>query len=362
MHHKRLVSFAVVWLFIISGLFVSGCGDDDKGNNPAASTSLPGTWAPVGTGIGIGSSGLASALFVSGDTLFFGGYFDSIDNIHAHNIAAWHDSSWGPLGAGVTGGTVMALTTHSGYVVAGGAFDHAGGASANHIALWDGSSWGTLGSGRGTAIFALAEFLTALFTGGNSGTNGGLSFVTGMGWTTLASNITVRALTVYNDTLIIGGTFSDFGNDSGDAVFAFNGMNSSSLGSGIAGSVYALAVYDGRLIAGGSFTSAGGVTANNIAAWDGSSWTPLGSGINGPIVALTVWNNQLVVGGSFSTAGGISAKCIAAWNGSAWKSLGSGVDGVVWAVTTYGTKLVAAGEFTSAGGVAARGIAAWTPQ
>jgi hypothetical protein len=354
--------FMAACLLIIAGLLAVGCGNDDKGNNPVTSNSLPGAWASVGTGIGVGDLGQATALAVYGDSLILGGDFDSVDNIAAHSIAAWNGSSWGPLGAGVTGGPVRAFTMLSGYLVAGGEFDHVGAITGNHVAIWDGSSLVPLSTGRATDVLALAEYQNVLFTGGDTGTNGGLSFYNGMSWTTLASDITVRALTVYNDTLIIGGSFSDFGNASGDNIFAFNGMGSSSLGSGINGTVHALTVYNDKLIAAGSFTSAGGDSVSNIAAWDGSSWTPLGSGIAGTVLGLTVWDNRLIACGQFSTAGGKSAACIAAWDGSSWKSLGSGMNATVYAVTSYGIKLIACGNFTTAGGTAARGIAAWTPE
>ncbi len=362
MHSSRFSILALAGLVMMAGWLAVGCGDDDKVNTPVTSNSLPGAWAPVGTGIGVGDLGQATALIVTGDSLMLGGDFDFVDSITAHSIGVWDGSSWGPLGGGVTGGPVRAFTEYSGYLITGGEFDHAGGITANRVAFWDGSSLVPFPTGRGTDVFALAVFQTALLTGGATGANGGLGAFTGMSWTTLASNITARALTVYNDTLIIGGTFSDLGDDSGDNIFAFNGMGSSSLGSGINGTVNALTVYNGKLIAAGSFTVAGGVGVSNLAAWDGSAWTPLGSGINGVVFGLTVWDNRLIACGQFSTAGGKGAACIAAWDGSSWKSLGSGMNATVYAVTAYGIKLIACGNFTTAGGVSARGIAAWTPQ
>ena len=362
MHSLRFSVITKACLFIIASLLAVGCGDDDKGNNPATPTSLPGAWAPVGTGIGIGDLGQGTALAVVGDSLILGGDFDFVDSVTAHSIAVWDGSSWGPLGGGVTGGPVRAFTEYGGLLIAGGEFDHVGAITANHAVVWDGAALVPLSTGRSTDIFALAVFQTVLFTGGASGTNGGLSFFNGLSWVTLGSDLYVRALTVYKDTLIIGGTFSDFGNDSGDNIFGFTGMNSLSIGTGINGSVYALAVYDDKLIAGGNFSSAGGVSISNIAAWDGSTWAPVGGGINGVVYGLTVWDNRLIACGQFSTVGGKSAACIAAWDGSTWKTFGSGMNATVYAVTAYGTRLIACGNFTSAGGVAARGVAAWTPQ
>src|SRR3990167_8818692 len=77
--------------------------------------------------------------------------------------------------------------------------------------------------------------------------------------------------------------------------------------------VNTLTVYNNELIAGGSFTTAGGVLANRIAKWDGSSWSTLGSGMNDTVFTLTTWDSDgpggqpevLVAGGSFTTAGGV---------------------------------------------------------
>jgi hypothetical protein len=77
--------------------------------------------------------------------------------------------------------------------------------------------------------------------------------------------------------------------------------------------VYFLTVYNDRLIAGGSFTTAGGISANRIATWDGTSWQPLGSGMNGEVMSLTVYNGQLIAGGRFTTAGSSVSAYLARW-------------------------------------------------
>ena len=367
MRYAGIFCFAAVCCFVIGGMFIGGCSDDDEVSNPVPPKPLAGVWAPVGTGEGISFLGQASAFTVYDSKLILGGFFSSVDSVAVNNIAAWDGSSWAPLGGGITGGPVRALTPWAlpGFLIAGGGFDHAGGVSANNVAAWDGSNWFPLGSGRGDVVFALAEYMTVLFAGGDRDANGGWAFFNPMGgsWQTLSPDMYVSAFTIYDNKLIIGGSFSDIGSDSADNIVAFTeNMVIEPLGIGIQGSVFSLTVYNGKLIAGGYFSSAGGVSVNNIAAWDGSAWARLETGLNSGVYGLTVVGNLLIAGGQFTNAGGTGGKYIAGWDGTSWKTLGTGTDGMVWAVTTLGNQVIAGGDFTAAGGVNAHGIASWTPQ
>jgi hypothetical protein len=169
----------------------------------------------------------------------------------------------------------------------------------------------------------------------------------------------VYCLTVYNGSLIAGGSFTTAGGGAANRIARWNGSNWQQLGSGMNGNVNALTVYNGELIAGGGFTTAGGVAADSIDRWDGSSWQPLGSGINNYVSTLTVYNGELIAGGFFATAGGVDANSIARWDGTSWQTLGSGMNKSVSALTVYNGELIAGGSFTTAGGVAANRIARW---
>ena len=80
----------------------------------------------------------------------------------------------------------------------------------------------------------------------------------------------------------------------------------SPLGAGLNNTVVTAGVYDNLLIVGGSFTTAGDTAATRIASWNGSTWAPLGSGLdNGPI-CFSQWDNKLIVAGNFVTAGGVT--------------------------------------------------------
>jgi hypothetical protein len=75
--------------------------------------------------------------------------------------------------------------------------------------------------------------------------------------------------------------------------------------------VYALAVHNSSLFVGGTFTTVGNITVNRIARWDGLNWSSVGSGMNVNIYSLCSAGNELYATGNFTTAGGTNANRIA---------------------------------------------------
>jgi hypothetical protein len=137
----------------------------------------------------------------------------------------------------------------------------------------------------------------------------------------------------------------------------------SPMGSGVNGNVYAITMYNNRIIVAGSFNNAGGVSVNNIAQWDGSSWASLGFGFDGAVYALAVWNGELYAGGHFTHSASNNLNHIGHWNGSGWDQVGNvfagyGVDGDVKAMIVY-NGLVVGGSFYHAGHNPANNIARW---
>src|SRR5436309_7941036 len=141
------------------------------------------------------------------------------------------------------------------------------------------------------------------------------------------------AIQEYNGDLITGGNFDTAGSIQARRIARWNGTSWFPLGTGTSGgllgigTVRALTIFNGDLIVGGYFTDAGGVAANRIAKWNGTSWSALGTGVSGAapyVEALIVYNNQLIVGGTFDTAGGIPCAGLAKWNGTSWSAMGSG--------------------------------------
>lgn len=271
-------------------------------------------------------AGFVYALVEYNGDLIAGGTFqwDQGLNTQLNNIARWDGTAWRPLGSGVNS-IVYALTVYNGDLIAGGYFSDAGGINVNYIARWDGTNWQPMGSGMG----------------------GGGTFYP-----------YVMALTVYNDTLIAGGYFTTAGGVSALRIAGWDGSQWHALAEGMGGggtitpSVHSLTVYNDELIVGGTFTEAGPIPAKNIARWDGSDWYQLGSGLDGVRTnALTVYNDNLFAGGGFTTAGGNPAYRIARWDGVVWDQPGEGFNTDVHSLTTFnhgshGEVLVAGGNFT----------------
>jgi len=320
------------------------------------SSSAGCAWQAIG-----GFSGLpivkALAVFDdgSGEALYVGGDFVTVDGVTVNRIAKWDGTTWsalsGPSGTGFDH-TVESLVVYNDgngdALYAGGNFTTAGGVTVNHIARWDGSSWSALSGPAGTG----------------------------------ADNW-VGALAVYDsgsgDALYAGGDFTTAGGVTVNRIARWDGTAWSALtgpfDTGVDGSVYALTAGD-SLYAGGTFSTAGGVTVNEVARWDGSAWFdltgPFGTGIDYHWVhELEVYNDgtgdALYVGGWFTYAGGIMAYNIARWDGVDWSDLsgpsGNGTLDGVDALEVYndgdGDALYVGGWFTVAGGITVNRIAKW---
>jgi trimeric autotransporter adhesin len=275
----------------------------------------------------VGFSGSLTALAVSGNNLYVGGFFtnSTADGGIATNIASWDGAAWHMLGGGLggapgAGSGVEAITLQSGLVYAGGGFTNSGSLLITNLAVWNGSSWSALGGPFNSAVYALS------FNGGN---------------------------------LIAGGVFGQIGATAASGVAQWNGSSWSALGGGVAGGspfseVTRLAVLGGTVYASGAFTSAGGVAATNIASWNGTSWSPLGSGVSSTITRLTSSGTNLYVGGNFLLAGGTIANGLASWNGANWSAFGSSgrLNGVALSVSALagdGINLYSGGTFIAAG-------------
>ena len=247
-----------------------------------------------------------------------------------------------------------------------------------------GETWATFASYTGVSgpVRAVTTFDDDLIVGGQFGTAFGPPPGSGTpvagtlgiarwndvtGWAALGTgmNNTVMCLTTFGNDLIAGGQFTSASGASNTTYIArWNGSSWSSLGTGMNGVVYALAVFNNELYAGGAFTKAGGKTVNRIAKWNGSAWSSVASGMNGNVGALTTLNGALYAGGDFTKVGSTTGfNRIAKWNGSAWSKLGTGVNGtsIVYALTSFGTDLIVGGQFAMAGGVAGTtSIARWS--
>lgn len=327
-----------------------------------------------------GTNGNIFALAWDGSNLYVGGWFSSIGDIAANNIARWDGSNWYPLGTG-TNNPVNALAWTGTGLYVGGAFT----SPANGIAYWDGSNWSALSSGVSNGyVFSLAwdNNTNNLYVGGTFTIAGGASTYriarwNSGNWYTLGSGIdswftsysdfhAVYTLSWTGTTLYAGGIFTDTNGIAVSHIAQWDGSDWDSVGSGVNDYVWRTLWNGSDLFVGGEFTNASGVSANRIARWDGSNWNALGSGVWGPhspyetgVWAMEWDGSNLFVGGGLTQAGGSSANYVARWDGSNWTTLSNGTDYFINVLLIQGSTLYAGGDFTSAGSSVASFLASW---
>lgn len=115
------------------------------------------------------------------------------------------------------------------------------------------------------------------------------------------------------------------------------------------GEVKAFTVYNGDIIVGGKFTAVSGKQAIGIAWWNGTQWVALNNDTDCEIYTMMIWNGDLIAGGKFNTIGGVSAKNIARYRNGNWEPMGNGFNNEVNALIEYDNKLIAGGKFTFSG-------------
>jgi hypothetical protein len=345
-----------------------------------------------------GSHGIAAlAVFDdgTGNALYAGGTFQTIDGVAASNIAKWNGSSWQSLASGVSKNVNALAVFDDGSgpaLFVGGAFQSAGGTPANFIAKWDGTSWTPLGSGLFGGPFAMKVYDDgtgpALYVAGNFSSAGGVPALDiarwdGTSWSAVGSgsNGQIYSLGVFDDgngpELYAGGLFTLIGGVTTAHVAKWNGTSWSALGAGVEQKVSAFASFDGvgtgdALYIAGRFQYANGVEARRIASWKNGSWARVGDGngsnssYNNPnsVNTLATFDDgngtALYAGGEFMETGGVTTNNVAKWNGTSWSSIG----GASHAVSTLavhtdanGTALYAGGGFTLAGGTTVNKVA-----
>lgn len=229
--------------------------------------------------------------------------------------------------------------------------------------------WSELGEGLNGPAESMTLFDNKLIVGGTFMEAGGImanhiAAWDDSAWSNLGQGIggmggSVMAITVYNGQ-IIAATRSG-GPNAG--IMAWDGDSWEPFGTGFNNIVRCLAVYNGMLIAGGDFGNKSGLHVNHVVAWDGANWLPLGDGVDGGVEVLFVYSNQLIAGGNFNRAGDVDAARIASWDGTNWRALGSGISGgmrpEVSVIAEYDSRLIVAGLFNQAGDINANNIAAW---
>lgn len=158
------------------------------------------------------------------------------------------------------------------------------------------------------------------------------------------STVTIRAVTMLNGEVVIGGQFASSAGVPLNNIARCDGAAWQPFGEGFDGRVNALTVYQGELIAAGQFINAGQTVCNRIARWDGAQWQPMETGLDNECHALAVYREELYAGGAFSNAGGRTAIRIARWNGERWRHVQTASLGTVRALLVWNDVLYVGGS------------------
>jgi hypothetical protein len=233
-----------------------------------------------------------------------------------------------------------------------------------NVYRWNGTSLEVMGAGIASGeVKAITVFDGQLYIGGTFTLVGGGSYFarwTGSGWEVPfgAPNGDVRALAQWGNALVVAGLFSAVGSPSFAAsnIARFDGQWST-MGSGTNSVVSCLQAYGGYLYAGGSFTTAGGVSTGGLARWNGTSWSAASGNFLGSVFCMTVYSGQLVLGGDFP---GLSAPDLARYDGASYSTFGAvGSDGQVFTAIPAEGYLYVAGAFDYVGALSSRFLARW---
>ncbi|MFN3596803.1 MAG: T9SS type A sorting domain-containing protein [Rubricoccaceae bacterium] len=108
-------------------------------------------WNAYGSGLTLPflTGGAFAAAFDGEGRLYVGGAITGAGGQSVANVARWDGNAWSAVGAGLSGGSVLALRYEPtrNLIYAGGRFTNSGGAALPRVAAWDGSSWQALGAG-----------------------------------------------------------------------------------------------------------------------------------------------------------------------------------------------------------------------
>jgi hypothetical protein len=334
--------------------------------------------------------GAVYALAVSSDTVYVGGWFDTIGGQRRNNLAAVRvddgsatgfnpDANGNVRDVELRGSTLYVAGTFrslSGAASLGG--QPRNGAGAVDAVSGSGTSWNPNPNGIALAVAASA---TAVYLGGGFSSLGGVERKSLAALSATDGTVTdfnpgvvgaggnsgiVSALVTSGSTLYVGGFFAGAGGQQRSNLAAVD------LDRGTAtpwnpapnSSVSGLAVGDGVVYAGGTFTTVGGQSRPYLAALrltDGTatSWDPRP---NSEPVALLVDAPVLYVGGFFTTIGGQTRNKIAALRISDGVATDWDPDatdkGNVLALAKLGSTIYAGGNFSVMHGLQRRNLAA----
>jgi hypothetical protein len=327
---------------------------------------------------------------VSGGHLFVGGVFTLVNGISRNHLAAFDLvtgmlSEWNPITD--IDDDVNVLLVSGNRVFVGGAFTKINGVTRQFLASID-SSTGVLDEWTPYAnaswvpsywesgVVALAVSGSTVYAGAlnqfiNGATRTNLAAVDGNGVLTAwapSTNNPVKAITIGNGTIYVGGSFTQIGSNPFDVnasetrkyIAAFDSTGALLPWAPSANNnVNALAYFGSTIYMGGDFTTINSTTRNYLAAVNTSgslvSWAP---SANGRVNALAATPSRIYAGGAFTSIGATTSNYLVGIDNFTGTVFYAGnATAQVYALAAQGYTVYAGGDFTWVDGLSRQRLA-----
>jgi trimeric autotransporter adhesin len=289
-------------------------------------------WSALGSGL----NGHVFAMCMYNNELYVGGSFSIAGGAACKNIAKWNGTAWSAVGSG-SDSSVYSMCVYQNELYVGGIFKKAGGINTGCSAKWNGTTWSMVGDGRIkphtnsnnnsiNGVYAMEVYKNKLYIGGTYATSSNLVaiFESLLKWDGFAftpyGNSYINTLEVFNNLLYSNASVTHDGTTLSNNFYHRVGGPS-----GYTYTTYSSTLFNNRLIIAGTFQIVGTDTpavvtplipCNNIFSSDGTNVTDQGYGaFNNTIFASAVYNNKLYVGGDFTNVSGSQTDNIASING-----------------------------------------------
>jgi hypothetical protein len=265
----------------------------------------------------------------NGKTLF-GGYFASVgsNTLPAEALALWDGTVWDTLPKRAfkynptrTGPiqVVYGLLKDNGKIWIYGQFDTLGGVPGKNLYTFDGNNFVYKGipTNNFDVIYRLIKYkneiyATGLFFDYPSYSICRLAKYDGLNWTSVGNGVqgsldNAAEMVEYNDTLYIAGSFSKGSGNVGNYIMKWDGNQLYDAGFGNFygwGGIWKLLVYKKRLYAFGDFTHAADQKAFGVAYYEKGQWVVPTDSFDNTITSAAVYKGEIYVSGYFQSVNG----------------------------------------------------------
>jgi hypothetical protein len=288
------------------------------------------------------------------------------------------NQGWTTVDDGVQNGAIYSFYTDSeeNKLYIGGDFSHANNIYQRSFSTLNNNAWDSIPSNNDWgSVYAINKYKDKIYVGIVNGFRSVL-YLEGDQWIDISGEFkvgnivggAVRDLEIYDDKLLIGGSFVTIDDDTVFSTILWDGEHFSHLWdytpeSGVTKFlVNDITIYQGQIFASGGFTITGEGTNIALVKFENGKWVNAGIKGQAGIFTTQVYKNELYVGGYFFENNGNPGSFIQKWDGHNWHKVGGGLNSRVNDLMVYNDTLYACGIFSQADNLPARNIAKWDGQ